>query len=222
MQICLISLSGIPTNFSIHREVFSCGDCYYDKILMRILVSPSLLAIINWNSLRKIFPSPMYFCEYEFIHIHSNSVWIYRYLPYSLGCNSVLLNFHDIVKIIQLWPLGVLISWFLCPLDGILIFLKHIFIFWPYIIQVQLHGFLCLSFEISHFFSEPFSFFHWKMVYLTTWLKCCPAAPHYSYFSLFIKFFKVLSCYWGPLRTELGNMCVCVCVYTLAHVCTYL
>ena len=86
-------------------------------------VSPSLLQL-----LRKIFPFPVYFLyQYEFIDIY---LILWAVIQYYL--------IMILLRLFQLWPLGVLISWFLCPLDGILIFLKHIFIFWHYIIQVEL------------------------------------------------------------------------------------
>ena len=108
---------------------------------MRIFYFPT----INWNSsIREVCPFPVYL----FI-----SVWAYGFLLYSWGCNSVL--FMLLLRLFQLWPLGAPPSWFLCPLDDVLFFFKHVFTFWHYygIIQAQhlILCFPCFSLEICHF-----------------------------------------------------------------------
>ena len=64
---------------------------------------------INCNSsLRKSYPFSPHLFTQLFI-----SVWTYRYLGYTLGYNKML-SLFILLKLFQLWPLGVLISWPLC------------------------------------------------------------------------------------------------------------
>lgn len=68
-------------------------------------------AFVDWNSLKKM-------CQFSLIYLFI-AVWIHRYLCHSLGANPIP-SFILWSKWFQLWPLGDLFWWLLCPFDRLL------------------------------------------------------------------------------------------------------
>lgn len=94
---------------------------------------------------------------YSFNHVFISAL-TQGYLFYSFGYNSILCLLILMLKQKQLWPMGALLGWLLCPFD----MLPFFFIF--KFLSTSLFGatrcfrfisyFLCSTSEISHFSGE--------------------------------------------------------------------
>lgn len=67
--------------------------------------------------------------NFQFSHLFM-SVWIYGVLFYYMDWNLICLLLILMLRLFQIWPMGILSSWFLFSVDLFSSFFEHFHIFW--------------------------------------------------------------------------------------------